>query len=103
VSIISYSSAESECGTYTTLVASDSLCKGLRTLIDDNVPPTILAWLAGIDDLARIIVVSNDRNHRFCLQTRLSCLTHNRRSIDSNISEVSEQFLSSVLGLNELE
>lgn len=87
----------------TSLVSPDGFCECLGTFIDDNVSPTVLAWSRSINDLGGVGIVGNGRDQSLGLESRFSHLTLDGRSIDRQVSKVSEQLLSSVLGLDKLE
>lgn len=89
--------------THTTLVVSNRLGKRLGTFIDDDVSPTILARLARVDNLGRVVVVANDGNHRLGLETGFAHLTHDGRAVDAEVAQVRKEFLRTVLRLDKLE
>lgn len=87
----------------TTLVSSDSLGECLWSFVDDDVSPSFGAWHAGVDNLRRVDIVPDLWDDCFGLETGLTGLTLDRRTINSQVTEVAEQFLSSVLRSDQLE
>lgn len=85
------------------LVVSNSLGESLGTLVDDDVPPALLAWNGSVDTFGGVCVVGDDGDERFGSETGFAGLTLDRGSVDSEVAQVPEQLLSSVLGPDELE
>ena len=102
-------------------VRADGLGEGFGALLDDDVAPTDLAWHRGVDGRAvRIVAVLQLGDDNLILETGLSLENHIRAcksqvcnstyslaldggAVDSNVPEVSEQLLRTVLALDELE
>jgi len=84
------------------LVRSYCLAKTLWALLEDDVSPTRLAWLADVERL--LCRVINQRWHNdVALELRLANLTLDLAAIDNKIAEVCQQLLSTVLAADEGE
>lgn len=92
-----------ELETHASRVSSNSLCESLRTLVDDDVPPSGETRLTGIDDLGRIVLLHELGDDGLLGESRRSRLSEDGGSVDGDVSEVGEELLSSVLGGDELE
>ena len=83
------------------VVLSDSLGKRCCALLDDDVPP---ALLAGPDYVDLVPLTVRQHGHDdICLQPWLSDLSLDAASVDSDVSEVAEQFLGAVLAAKHRE
>lgn len=84
-------------------VLPHSLCETFGTLLLDDVPPSSLARSARIESLGLILGVDKSGNRDFLMKSRLSLLTLDRRSVDDEVSEVTEKLLGTILGSDEVE
>jgi hypothetical protein len=84
-----------------TLVLANSLGKCFRALFNDDVPPASFARHGCIDYLA--LVVNDLRDDDVPFEFRLSNLSLDLATVDSEVSEVGEQLLSTVGAANERE
>jgi hypothetical protein len=93
----------SPCGVHdkTSLVGSDSLGEGFGTLIDDDVPPALLAGLGCVNLVA--VGVVEDGDDDVALEFGLANLALDLTAIDGEVAEVGEEFLGTVLAANEIE
>ena len=91
------------CGVHdkTALVLTDGLGESLRTLLEEDVPPALLAWLGGVDLVSAVVGEGRDGDH--ALELGLANLTLDLAAVDSKITEVGKELLSTVLGADEIE
>ena len=87
----------------TTLVVTHSLCEASRSLLQDDVPPSGLTGYRSVEGLARVLGVGKLGDGDLLMQTRLSALTLDGRTVDGKVSKVSQQLLRSVLTGNQFE
>ena len=91
------------CGVHdeTALVVADGLRKALRALLEEDVPPTLLAWLGCVDLVAALVGKNGDGD--LALELGLTNLTLDLTAVDSEVAEVCKQLLSTVLRANKVE
>lgn len=85
-------------------IGTDSLSESLGALLNDDVTPSDSARLRGVQGRpSRVFPVRELGNDKLSPETRLSDLSLDGTAVDREISEVSKQFLGTVLALYELE
>lgn len=87
-----------------TRVLANGLRECLRTMLDDDVTPSSLARYNSIQrGTIGIVTVLEWWDGNFVLETWFTSLSFDRAAVDSEVSEVSKEFLGTVLTLNEFE
>lgn len=88
-----------------TRVLAYSLCECLRTMLDDDVPPTLLARQRGVEGrtIVGILAVLELGDDDVILEAWLADLSLDGAAVDSEVAKVGEQLLSTVLTLHKLE
>ena len=87
-----------------TRVLANGLRECLGALLDDDVTPSKLAREGRVEwGSIGVLAVRKLGNDDLVFQARLALLTLDRRAIDGQVSEVSEQLLRTVLALDQLE
>lgn len=87
----------------TTRVCSNSLGECFGPFVDDNVSPTFLTRLAGVQLLRRVFSILQGGNSGFVLETRLSVLALDGTTVNREVTEVGQKLGSSVLTCDQLE
>lgn len=87
----------------TTRVRTNSLGECFGAFVDDNVPPTFLTRLAGVQFLGRVLSILQRGNSGFVLETGLTVLTLDGTAVDSEVTKVGQKLGSSVLTGDQLE
>ena len=85
----------------TSLVGADSLGKGLGALLEENVSPTGLARRGDVN--LGTVLVGNIGDDDVALELGLANLALDGRTVDSDITKVSQQLLSTVLAAHEVK
>ena len=85
----------------TALVLADGLREALRTLLEEDVPPALLAWLGSVDLVTSLI--GEDRDGDLALELRLANLALDLTAVDSEVTKVRKQLLGTVLGADKIE
>lgn len=70
----------------TTLILPDGFCERFRSLVDDDAPPPLLAWLRHVDRIA--LLVCKDRHDDLALELRLAHLSLDLTTVDCKISQI---------------
>lgn len=83
------------------LVGANSLGECLGAVLDKNVSPSLSAGNRCVHQLARVVVDLGNRN--LALELGLSNLTLDLAAVDSEISQVCEELLCTVLRADEVE
>ena len=87
-----------------TRIRTNGFGEGLGTFLDNDVTPTKLAGEGCIQRRPfGVFAALEFGNNNLVLETRFSLLTFDGAAVDSEVSEVGEQFLCTVLALDELE
>lgn len=91
------------CGVHdqASLVGTNSLCESLRTVLENDIPPTFGARGGCVDLLAAVVV--NGRDGDNALELGLADLALDLATIDSEVTKVCEELLSTVLGADQVE
>jgi len=84
-------------------VLADGLGEAFGTLLLDDVPPSGLARLGGVERLGLVLRVDEGRNGDLLVNADVAGLTLDRRTVNGEVSEVGEELLGAVLRLDEVE
>ncbi|KAG8964546.1 hypothetical protein FRC03_001650 [Tulasnella sp. 419] len=85
-------------------IFTDSLGECFGTLLHDDVTPTNFTWDGSVEWWAiRIFTVLKSWNDDFSLDAGFADLTFDAASVDGEVSEVCQEFLSTVLSNDEFE
>ena len=82
-------------------VGTNGLGEALRALLEEDVPPTLSAWLRSVDLVA--VLVGKSGNGDLALELGLTDLTLDLTAVDSEVAEVRKQLLSTVLRTDKVE
>jgi len=85
----------------TSFVGADSLCKSFGAFVDDNIAPTLCARFRHIDEVPALVMEL--RHNNVTLELGLTNLTHDLRTIDSEISKIEEELLRTILTAEKAE
>lgn len=84
-------------------VVTNCLGESSRTLLLDDVPPSNGTRGRSVENLGFVLGVDKSRDRDLLLETGLSSLSLDGRTVDDKVSEVGEELLSSVLTGDKVE